>query len=73
MATTLNNLAEIVRAQGAYAQAEPLYKRAMAIRVKLFGATHASVVACLASLTELQRLMPPTQKPAKEASNRAPE
>ncbi len=31
-ATSLNNLAELYRAQGKYEQAEPLYQRALAIR-----------------------------------------
>ncbi len=32
LATSLNNLAELYRAQGKYAEAEPLYERALAIR-----------------------------------------
>ena len=34
LATSLNNLAELYRAQGRYAQAEPLHQRALAIREK---------------------------------------
>ena len=39
-ATDLNNLAEIYHAQGKYAEAEPLYKRALAIREKALGPEH---------------------------------
>ncbi len=34
LATSLNNLAELYRAQGRYAEAEPLHKRALAIRAR---------------------------------------
>jgi len=37
VATSLNNLAVLYKAQGKYAQAEPLYKRALAIREKPWG------------------------------------
>ncbi|MHC4457694.1 MAG: tetratricopeptide repeat protein, partial [Planctomycetota bacterium] len=36
-ATSLNNLAELYRAQGKYAEAEPLYKRSLKIREKALG------------------------------------
>ncbi|HEY6341789.1 MAG TPA: tetratricopeptide repeat protein [Bryobacteraceae bacterium] len=39
-ATSLNNLAELYRAQGGYAQAEPLYRRALAIWEKALGPDH---------------------------------
>ena len=34
VAASLNNLAELYRAQGKYADAEPLYQRALVIRAK---------------------------------------
>ena len=34
VAASLNNLAELYRAQGRHAEAEPLYERALAIRRK---------------------------------------
>jgi len=37
LATSLNNLATLYHAQGKYAQAEPLYKRSLAIREKALG------------------------------------
>ena len=40
LATSLNNLALLYRAQGKYAQAEPLYKRSLAIREKALGPEH---------------------------------
>ena len=42
-ATSLNNLAELYQAQGRYAEAEPLYKRALAIREKALGPDHPDV------------------------------
>ena len=36
----LNNLAELYRSQGRYAEAEPLYKRALAIEEKARGPEH---------------------------------
>ena len=46
-ATTLNNLASVYEAQGRYAQAEPLYKRALAIREKALGPDHPDVAQSL--------------------------
>ena len=40
MATSLNNLAELYQAQGKYAEAEPLYQRALAICEQQLGASH---------------------------------
>ena len=42
-AETLNNLANVYRAQGKYSEAEGLYKRALAIREKALGANHPDV------------------------------
>ena len=43
VATSLNNLAELYRNQGKYAEAEPLYKRSLAIREKALGPDHPDV------------------------------
>ncbi len=53
MATSLNNLAELYRTQGQYAQAEPLHKRSLAIREKALGPDHPSVAASLNNLALL--------------------
>ena len=42
-ATSLNNLAVLYAAQGRYAEAEPLYKRALGIREKALGPDHPDV------------------------------
>ena len=42
-APSLNNLAELYASQGRYAEAEPLYKRALAIREKALGPDHPDV------------------------------
>src|SRR5262249_41239691 len=56
VALSLNNLAELYRAQGRYADAEPLYKRSLAIREKALGADHPYVAVSLNSLAELYRI-----------------
>ncbi len=43
VATTLNNLAVLSTSQGRYAEAEPLYKRALAIDEKALGPDHPDV------------------------------
>jgi len=40
VAQSLNNLAELYRAQGKYAEAESLYKRSLAIWEKALGPNH---------------------------------
>ena len=52
-AASLNNLAELYRAQGKYAQAEPLYQRALAIWEKALGPEHPNVAAGLSNLAGL--------------------
>ena len=54
-APSLNNLAELYRDQGRYAEAEPLYKRALAIREKALGPDHPDVGTSLNNLAELYR------------------
>ncbi len=53
VATSLNNLAELYRAQGQYANAQPLYQRALAIREKALGPEHPDVAQSLNNLALL--------------------
>ncbi len=55
LATTLNNLALFYNTQGRYAEAEPLYKRALAIREKALGPEHPHVAASLNNLAALYK------------------
>ena len=50
---SLNNLAELFRTQGRYSEAEPLYKRSLAIREKALGPVHPSVGTSLNNLAAL--------------------
>ncbi len=50
LATSLNNLAELYRAQGRYGEAEPLHTRALAIREKALGPGHPDVAQSLNNL-----------------------
>ena len=47
---SLNNLAELYRNQGRYADAEPLHKRSLAIREKALGPDHPDVAQSLNNL-----------------------
>ena len=49
----LNNLAELYRAQGRYADAEPLLKRSLAIYEKVLGPDHPDVGLSLNNLAAL--------------------
>ena len=53
VATSLNNLASLLKAQGSYAEARPLYERSLAIREKAFGSEHPKVAASLNNLALL--------------------
>jgi tetratricopeptide (TPR) repeat protein len=55
VATSLNNLAALYRAQGKYAEAEPLYQRSLAIREKALGPDHPDVAKGLESYAVLLR------------------
>ena len=52
-ATALNNLAESYRAQARYNEAEPLYRRALAIGEKTLGLDHPDLAAWLNNLASL--------------------
>ena len=53
LATSLNNLATLYQAQGKYAEAEPLHRRALAIQEKALGPEHPDVANTLNSLAGL--------------------
>ena len=53
LAKSLNNLAEVYSAQGRYANAEPLFKRALAIYEKALGPEHPNVATGLNNLALL--------------------
>ncbi len=55
VATSLNNLAALYAAQGRYAEAEPLYKRALAIREKALGPAHPNVADSLENYAAVLR------------------
>ncbi len=55
VATTLRNLAALYKAQGKYAEAEPLYKRALAIQEKGLRPDHPNVVTTLKNLAEVYK------------------
>ncbi len=55
MGTSLNNLASLYDAQGRYAEAEPLNKRALAILEKALGPEHPYVAQGLENYAALLR------------------
>nr|MBP9089826.1 tetratricopeptide repeat protein [bacterium] len=55
VASSLNNLAELYRTQGRYADAEPLFKRSIAIRESKLGAEHPNVATSLNGLALLYK------------------
>jgi tetratricopeptide (TPR) repeat protein len=56
IAVVLNNLADLYREQGRYAEAEPQLMRALSIREKALGSDHPDVGKSLINLGELYRL-----------------
>jgi len=52
---SLNNLGLLYRAQGKYAEAEPLYRRALAIAEKTLGPGHPDLAVVLRGLAALLR------------------
>ena len=55
MAASLNNLAGLYQEQGKYAEAEPLYRRSLAILEKALGPEHPDVAESLVNYAELLR------------------
>ena len=52
---TLNNLAVLYKSAGKYAEAEPLYQRALAIFEAALGPTHPKVITCRQNYAQLLR------------------
>ena len=65
MANSLNNLAELYRAQDRYAEAEPFQKRALAIREKALGPDHPNVAKSLENYAAVLRKTGRTTEAAK--------
>ena len=55
LATSLNNLAGLYHQQGKYNEAEPLYKRSLAIVEKALGPEHPQVATSLENYADLLR------------------
>jgi len=55
VAISLDNLAELYRIRGRYAEAEPLLKRSLAIFEQTFGPEHPNVAAFLKNYAALLR------------------
>jgi len=55
VAASLNNLAGLYQEQGKYAEAEPLYRRSLAILEKALGPEHPDVAESLENYAELLR------------------
>jgi len=55
VATGLNNLARFLRAAGNYAEAEPLFKRALSITERALGPDHPDVANVLENYADLLR------------------
>jgi tetratricopeptide (TPR) repeat protein len=55
VAASLNNLAALYQAQGHYAEAEPLYRRSLAIMEKALGPEHPHVAQSLKNYAGLLR------------------
>ncbi|TLY36413.1 MAG: tetratricopeptide repeat protein [Nitrospirae bacterium] len=65
MATDLNNLASLYDTMGRYAEAEPLYRRALAIDEKVLGVEHHNVLTDLQNYAALLRKMKRDDEAAK--------
>ena len=70
VATSLNNLAALYHDQGRYADAEPLYKRSLAIHEKSLGPDHPDVATSLNNLAELYQAKVVMRMPSRSTSER---
>jgi len=57
VATSLNNLALLLKAQGKYGEAEPLYRRAVRICEQSLGASHPNTITMQNNLEVLLEKM----------------
>src|SRR5688572_23424488 len=55
LATSLNNLALLYKIQAKYAEAEPIYQRAVGIIEKALGPEHPTLASILNNIAELDR------------------
>ena len=62
VATSLNNLATNCYAQGQYAQAEPLFTRALSIFRKALGSNHPNVAQCMSGLARTRQALGKTEE-----------
>ena len=67
-ASALNNLAVLYRGQGRYAEAEPLYKRSLAISEKALGPDHPDVGVRSTTWRCCTRLRAATPRPSRSTS-----
>jgi len=65
LSLTLNNLANCLRQQGRYADAEPLYKRAITAKEKQVGMKHMDLAILLENYAKLLRLAGRPEEAAK--------
>ena len=56
-ATSINNLAGLLRTTGRYEEAEPLYRRALAICEKVLGKEHPNTITIRKNLEALKQAM----------------
>jgi tetratricopeptide (TPR) repeat protein len=71
-ASSLNNLAEVYQNQGAYAKAEPLYLRALAIFEKTLGSNHPNTIKVRENLEQCRKasaIEEPTSPTSQQAEN----
>lgn len=71
VATSLNSLAVLYHAQGQYADAEPLYKRSLAIKEKALGPDNPFLAPLLGNLAELYRAQGQSPRPSRSTSVRS--
>jgi len=72
VATSLNNLAELYGTQGKYAEAEPLYNRALEIDEKFLGSDHPTTTTIRNNLAEIYKKMGEDEE-AKKLEESSPE
>ena len=61
---SVNNLAELYQVEGRYAEAEPLYKRALETQERVLGKEHPDTLGSVNNLAELYRVQGRYGKPS---------